>query len=270
MKKILAVLLALCCLAFAALAEGDYTYYPESEAYVGTWYVDDAILEIEHMPGEQALFRCVVTRYAPDQTSAVRWAYDNCSYDDIGMALSSFEIGVKTELTFDENNEVASETRIYDDGAATFQLLDDGTLVWTDFKEAPREDRLAFQKVPEGEDNPVAAYEGTWVEDRIVLTIEDLDDVITCEVHWGSSASESTQWRYEGCVYDESIGGLTADGIGVKANVVYDENGEIVSSEEVYADGSATFIINGSGQLVWNDLEAPEGMGICMLERSAD
>ena len=34
MKKILAVLLALCCLAFAALAEGDYTYYPESEIWV--------------------------------------------------------------------------------------------------------------------------------------------------------------------------------------------------------------------------------------------
>ena len=268
MKKILAVLLALCCLAFAALAEGDYTYYPESEAYVGTWYVDGIILEIEHMPEEQALFRCVVTEYAPDQTSAVRWAYDNCAYDDIGMALSSFEVGVKTELTLDENYEVASEAQVYDDGAAAFQLQDDGTLVWTDYKEAPGEDQLVFEKVPEGEENPVAAYEGRWVADRIELTIEDLDDVICCEVHWGASASESMEWRYDGCVYDESIGGLVADGIGVKADVIYGENGEVLSSEEIYADGSATFIINGSGQLVWNDLNEPEGEGICMLERA--
>ena len=51
MKKLISLLTVLTVLmcAFAAIAESDYTYYPEIEEYAGTWYVDDYILEIVHM-----------------------------------------------------------------------------------------------------------------------------------------------------------------------------------------------------------------------------
>ena len=80
-----------------------YTYYPESEAFVGAWQSDDAALVIDHMEGEQSLFRCVVTRLAEDGRTGTMWSYDNCAYDDIGMALSSFEVGVKSDISLDEN-----------------------------------------------------------------------------------------------------------------------------------------------------------------------
>ena len=256
MKKLTAILLTLALLlcGMAATAQSDYTYFPESEDYVGTWYADGTILEIVHMDDDYNLFSCVVTKYASER-EGVRWIYDSCAYDDVGKALASLEIGAKFDVRFDENGDLLSSDPVYyEDGAATFALNADGTLTWTDFKEAPGENALVFEKVERYVPNPVAAYEGDWVADRALMTIEALDDVITCSIHWAGSAFDEAVWEYT-CVYDEATGGLTAPENGVKRIVTYGEGGDVLSDEVEYDDGAATFVIDGAGSLVWTNIK---------------
>ncbi len=126
--------------------ESDYTYFPESEEYVGLWRSGDWELEIVHMTDDYNLFNCIVTHYTGEH-EGVRWIYDACSYDDVGMALSSLEIGMKFNIVLDDDKELVSNEQIYDDGAASFALNADGTLTWTDYKETPGEDQRVFEKV---------------------------------------------------------------------------------------------------------------------------
>ena len=271
-KHVIALLfcavLALSCLTAFAETESYYTYYPESEAYVGTWYVDDYILTIDHEEDDAALFDCVVTRYDSDGATGEEWIINECAYDDVGCALSSVEIGQKYDLVFDGFGEVDSRELVLEDFAAAFQLNDDGTLTWLDFTKAPDEENLIFEKVVEDNAfNPMDIYEGAWVSDRASLTIESLDDVIYCTVEWGSSAFELTRWEYDGCLYDEISGGLTTFETGVKTNLTFDDNGEIVSSEEEYTDGAASFIINDEGNLVWTDFKETPGENEIIFEK---
>ena len=268
MKKLIVLLMAFAlALVAVAAAESDYTYFPESEEYVGTWYVDDYILEIVHSDDDYNLFNCIVTQYE-SETEGTRWIYDSCSYDDVGKALASLEIGMKFHVSFDDTGDLLSSEPVYfDDGAAAFALNEDGTLTWTDFKEAPGEDVKVFQKVVRDVANPVAAYEGTWVGGRATLVIEDLDDVITCTIHWGGSASEAAEWVYEGCMYDEVTGGLSTLETGVKREVTYAEGGEVASAEVIYEDGAASFVINDEGKLVWTDYKETPGENEVVFER---
>ncbi|MBR0367930.1 MAG: hypothetical protein IJH86_05995 [Clostridia bacterium] len=123
----------------------DYTYFPEIEAYVGQWQSGDYRLEIVHMLDDYNLLNCIVTRM-DDKYNGVRWIYDACSYDDVGKALASMEIGMKFTILLDDNGDLVSNEEIFTDGAAAFALNDDGTLTWTDFKEAPGEDEIVFER----------------------------------------------------------------------------------------------------------------------------
>ena len=245
---------------------GDSADYPEIEEYVGTWYVDDYIMEIVHAEDDDALLNCTVTQYTGDR-EGVRWIYDACSYDDVGRALTSLETGEKLSCVFDDDYGLASSEQIFDDGAASFKINDDDTLTWTDFKETPGENERVFTKVVKDVPNPVAAFEGTWVCDRATLTIEDLDDVIYCTVRWASSASEETEWGYE-AMYDEVADSLTTLETGVKTNRVYGDGGDVLSEEVEFDDGAASFKINDDDTLTWTDYKETPGANELVFERA--
>lgn len=271
MKKVLALALALILLAcgIAALAEEDDTYFPKSEEYVGVWYVDDYILEIDHVDEESDLFNCIVTQYTDDY-HAVRWIYDACSYDDVGQALTCVEIGSKFEVTYDEIGElVSSEPVHFTDGAAAFHINEDGTLTWTDFKETPGENETVFERT----DGYMVAYddslEGTWICDRATIIIEDLDDIIYCTVLWGSSDSEVSEWYYEDCAYEIEGIRLITQANGIRTNLTYDDEGEVTESEQIYDDGVAVFELNDDGLLTWEDRVENAGEGM-QFERVDD
>ena len=268
MKRWMIALLALLLCAMGAQAEGDFTYYPESEEYVGTWYTEDYILEIDHEDGQEALFSCVVTRYGEDGAGE-QWSYGGCAYDDVGKALSSFQVGVMSEIALDDEGEWIPGEPVYEDGAATFALNDDGTLTWTDFNQAPGEDTRVFAKVDADVENPVADYEGQWVCGRGLLTIEDLDDTIYCTVRWGVSAAEEAVWEYE-AMLDPVSGALTTLENGVKRVDTYGEDGEVAASEVEFEDGAATFALNEDGTLTWTDYKQTPGEDAFVFERVAE
>ena len=85
-KMILALILALVLTCAAALAESAYTYFPETEDYLGTWLNADGVLIIQHSEQDENLFRCTVIRHEADGT-VLCWEYDGCAYDDITAGL---------------------------------------------------------------------------------------------------------------------------------------------------------------------------------------
>ena len=110
------------------------------------------------------------------------------------------------------------------------------------------------------------AYVGTWVSGRASLEISAVDDHYKCSVTWGASVDESAQWDYEPCLYDGES--LTCEGLGVKKDVVYNEDGSVKSSEEEFSDGSASFTIGDDGKLTWIDFKVyPEEEGL-VFERA--
>ena len=271
MKKLVALMaaFALVLCGPAALAESDYTYFPESEEYVGIWYVDDYILEIDHTDADYNLFSCIVTQYAEDG-NGVRWIYDSCSYDDVGQALASFETGRKFDVTFDDFGElVSSEPVYYTDGAASFRINEDGTLTWTDFKETPGEDERVFGKVGSIDISPEDAFQGTWACDRATIIIESLDDIIYCSVLWSGSAWDVAEWVYEGCTYDAEADRLVTQANGVKTNLTYGEDGEVETSDQIYDDGEAVFSLDETGRLIWDDKKENAGEGM-LFEKVLD
>ncbi len=253
MKKILSILTVLVLLCACALAESASAANPETEAFVGTWAVDDMILEIVPMDDDPSLLNCIISQYKEDN-AGVRWIYDACSYDDVGKALTSREIGAKFDFVNDEFGELlTSEPVYYEDGAASFAINDDGTLTWTDFKEAPGENEIVFEKVDtEAPVGPEDAFEGIWGCGRATMTIESLDDVIYVTVMWGNSASESARWEYA-CDYDAENDCLVSQPDGVLAYVTFGEDGEIAAEEQVYDNGEAVFRIDDEGFLIWED-----------------
>ena len=113
--------------------------------------------------------------------------------------------------------------------------------------------------------DPVADYEGEWVSDRALLTVEELDDIVYCTVSWANSAFENVEWEYT-AAFDEAAGGL-ATRTGAKRVVTYGDDGEVASSEEEYNDGAATFTLNDDGTLTWTDLKAVPGESTLVFER---
>ena len=122
--------------------------------------------------------------------------------------------------------------------------------------------------LPAADESPVAAFEGEWVAGRALLTIDDLDDVIYCTVNWGGSAFDSAVWEYE-AAYDEVSGELTTLETGVKSNVTYGKDGEILSSEVEYDDGAAAFTLNDDGTLTWTNFKETPGENEMVFEKAA-
>ena len=113
-------------------------------------------------------------------------------------------------------------------------------------------------------------YEGTWVSERITLIIESLDDVVYATVYWPDSPSEITQWEYADLAYDEMADELNTPETGVMSYTTYDEDGEVISAEERYNDGAASFRLTEDGGLIWTDYKETPGENEIAFERSVE
>ena len=109
----------------------EVTDYVDPDAFVGLWVCGRAALEIA--PDGAESYKCFI-RWGSSAWETSTWEYD-CYCD--GERLVSLENGVRCDLTFAEDGSVAERKRVFDDGAAGFELLEDGRLRWIDYKEYP-------------------------------------------------------------------------------------------------------------------------------------
>ncbi len=106
------------------------------------------------------------------------------------------------------------------------------------------------------------AYLGSWVCGRAYIDITDEHPGYRVEINWKDSAAQVTEWSYY-CPYELTDGKLVSEPTGVKVDVTYGEDGEVAESATGYEDGQATFSIDESGNLTWDD--AKENAGADMV-----
>lgn len=136
MNKILCVLLAVAMLILSATALAEVT----GPAYIGSWVCVRAYIDItdEH-PGYR-----VKISWSNNAAEVTEWDY-YCPYELTDGKLVSEPTGVKTDLTYGEDGEVAKRVVGYEDGQATFSINAAGKLTWADAKENAGED-MEFER----------------------------------------------------------------------------------------------------------------------------
>ena len=109
--------------------------------------------------------------------------------------------------------------------------------------------------------NPVMNFVGEYQCDRAQAAVECFGyDEAWITIEWGSSAWEMTRWIIVGRLDTDTLM-ITYEGAG-KANLVYDEDGEVKSEESVYDDGTGTITFHDDGTFVWHDDQSESGNDI--------
>lgn len=101
-------------------------------------------------------------------------------------------------------------------------------------------------------------YVGEWLCDNAAIYIDQEDDVFDVFIMWDTSDTEQDIWEYN-CSFDAEKGILTGE--GKKSHETIDDEGEGVSSEEIYTDGSATFTLEDN-ILIWDDAKENVAQGM--------
>ena len=266
MKKLICMLMALALvLGGMALAEADAAVI---DRFSDTW-VDDCIAVEIWFEEEDGAFHCSAVKGDGGDESEV-WAYGTCAYDAATDSLVCAD-GVRTRETFDETADATKSETLAEGLTAEFRFAEgEDRLLWVDSEGLAADYRLARLSDAEAADYQEAqSYVGRWVCERAAIDITDTGvDTYGVSVVWGNSAFDQTEWHYA-CLFDINRHLLYSCEPGTKEIVGCDENGARTVLSTEYEDGAATFAIDESGMLIWDDAKehAAEGM---RFERGAD
>lgn len=246
MKKLVCmVLAALMGLLGTALAEGN-TDQAAIDAFSGSWICEtdeDYTVDIWYQDGE---FIVLNMRFAGDDAYTVE--FERCFYDGAQNAL----VCEGGELLYE--NLADLEEREEDEGPVTEEVIassfgavltvgEDGLLRWTGSGDA-----VADQAFLPWKDEDDGLFTGEWECGDAWISVELHNGVYDVFATKDKGEYEVLYWIYT-CALDET-GALT--GSGANTDVVFDEEWEIASVTEVYADGSVTFTLD-NGALLWHD-----------------
>ena len=109
-----------------------------------------------------------------------------------------------------------------------------------------------------GEEEETNPFVGEWLCEKASIYIDEQDGTFDVFIMWDVSDTEEDIWEYT-CTLDAETGALTGE--GKKSHEVIDGEGEVVSSEEVYTDGTATFALE-DGTLIWDDAKEAVAQGM--------
>ena len=266
MKKTLSILLALClCFAlFAACGKTDAPAEPVQEDgqnpvmnIIGTYQNDRCTMTVEAVGTNGAKISAYWGDTARD---GFQWELTG-TFDDATNRIN-YADAKKTSVTYTDVDQFTENEVLFDNGKGYIQVNDDYTLTWNDEQDAD----MAFEPfefVPvEAEADPTSAaddetrsladFAGEYQSGRCGISIIDNgNNEATIEVHWGSSATESTDWRMSG-TFDPDTMRINYTG-AVKTNSVFAEDGTQTEANEEYNDGYGRIQFFGDGTLAWQD-----------------
>ena len=185
----------------------------------------------------------------------------------------------KTSVTYTDVDTYDVNEVLFENGTGYIQVNEDGTLTWNDDQDADMAfEPLEFVNLVDEEDTAAAAddtaestdadaestdaaveevshdfadYTGVYGSGRCSIEIGGDQDNATISVTWGSSAAEATVWTMSGAFDPDTLRINYSD--AVKANRVYDENGEVASETVEYEDGYGRIQFYGDGTMAWQD-----------------
>lgn len=258
-KLLLVTLLIAALFSCAALAEDtdspNHTgQNPESLVFDSDWVSDDTMI---HAYCEDGGFKVTIIR---DVTlnERITWEYSPL-FDADTRTLVDDMFGTKTRETHDYYGNILTSTTEYEDGSAVFSLDADGRLIWADAREDAGKG-VAYEKI--------GRFEGTYQCDRAEIEITWDDDHYGVNIQWGDSASVTYDWLMTG-VYNQEKDTLEA--LGMESRTEYDENGEVISVEDLNEEGcSAVFFFNEDGGLLWTGTEGADTEGMVFMPFDPD
>ncbi len=119
-----------------------------------------------------------------------------------------------------------------------------------------------------------AACLGEWICGDYMLSVqpsEEDDNRFLCIVSC-YEGDETTETRvYDGCAYDPAAAGLVCENAGIRT--VYSDGGDGFTEQEIFSDGSASFALDGDGNMVWKDFtgdSGSDGMTFTRYDYTAD
>ena len=114
-----------------------------------------------------------------------------------------------------------------------------------------------FEEDPDWQ-NPVMNFVGEYQCERAIATVECFDvEEALITIKWGGSAWEKACWTIIGRL-DTETKTIAYEGAN-KANLVYGEDGEITSQEDVYTDGTGTIVFHDDGTFTWHEDQSETG-----------
>ena len=106
--------------------------------------------------------------------------------------------------------------------------------------------------------NPVMNFVGEYQCDRAHANVACFGyDEAFITIEWGSGASELTRWIIVGKLDTDMLTVNYSD--ASKANLVYDEEGEVQSEASVYDDGTGTIVFHNDGTFTWHEDQSENG-----------
>lgn len=125
--------------------------FKKVDRYSGTWVCGRATMEVDLEDGGYKVF----ITWPSSAAEVTEWAY-SCVVDYVDNALEAMPYGVRTDLVYGEDGEIASENVIYEDGEATFSLDEEGYMIWQDAKEdAGKDMRFEWVEIKDFENNGI-------------------------------------------------------------------------------------------------------------------
>lgn len=247
MKKWICIFLAalVLCAFSAAIAEETVG---QADSFSGEW-VSENNKELElSIWNEEGTFDLVALWFDSEE-NLCDVEFESCVYNAEKNALIC-----EGGRLIREPDEDGEEEKVMASGFGAVLTLDEkGLLQWTGSGDA-----FADQAFIRWEEEDDGLFTGEWeYGDDGWISVELHNGVYDAYVEMYKTDDEATYWEYI-CTMDAN-GMLT--GTGMKMDIVFDENGEIVNMTEGFKDGAATFTLEG-GNMVWNDAVENAGAGL--------
>ena len=153
---------------------------------------------------------------------------------------------------------VADEAAIADQEGAEAVSQDDDWDEAVDIEYEEDETEETEETEEEAVEEEANPFIGEWLCDDTAIYIDEEDGTFNVFIMWNISDNEDDIWEYT-CTLNAETDVLTGE--GKKSHEVIDEEGEVVSDEEIYTDGSATFTLEDNA-LIWTDAKEDVAQGM--------
>ena len=243
LKKLLAILSALCLVSAAAVSAeeaGETPYWQEHPgvlAFDSFWVSADAQVRLDgrHTDGGYEMLAVEMT----GENTFNSWEY-LLVYDEETKALVADGTGMKSANTFDETGTITDSVYQYEDGSARFFLNDQGQLVWEDGKES------AFQGAVF---NRIGRFPGRYAFDGIRLDVNWAGEDLIYDVWLQIPEDGGKTWDYSfSGSYDPASDTLALT--GVRRLYTWLADGRLdLDADQLEEEVSASFAFNEEGFL---------------------
>ena len=185
---------------------------------------------------------------------------------DLDTLTISYTGASKTIVTYDWDDEIESEEKVYEDGTGTIVFHDDGTFTWHEDQSEYGKD-LVFKwgwTDPDEASGPVAAVLGDYAAGDYEAEVMDLgDNFLYILIYQDISDLQYIEW----CIMDELDPETMTVTYTYASKEIYtfeDEDDYTADVEEVYDEGTGTIVFNEDGTFTWHEDQSETGEDVVL------